>query len=116
MVTGSKLILLSQAVAADGTVTGSAASLQSGSKALILLTTVSNYTDGSYALEVEHSPDGVNWASLGTVSGVAANGIAFTRVPETDHAFHIFRAKLTASGVTTGATVECSIMSTPNRL
>lgn len=114
MVTGSKQVLLSGAITANGTTTSAASSLQSGSKNLILLTTVSNHTDGSYALEIEHSPDGTNWFSLGTVAAQAADGASFTRI--TDSSFHIFRAKLTASGVTTGATVECSIMHTPNRL
>ena len=114
MVTGGKLVLLSQNVSADGTITSSAKSLNPGDKNLILTTKVSNRTDGSYALEIEHSPDGVNWLSLGTVSGLAADGIAITRI--SDSSFHILRAKLTASAVTTGADVECSISFTHSRL
>lgn len=114
MVTGSKKVLLSQSISANGVTTGEAFELSPGSKNLILLTTVSNYTDGSYAVEIEHSPDGVNWESYGTVAAQAADGIELTRIADT--AFHLFRAKLTASAVTTGATVECSIMFTPNRL
>lgn len=114
MVTGSKQVLLSEAIAANGLTTSKASGLQPGSKNLILLTTVSNYTDGSYALEIEHSPDGQNWFSLGTVATLSAAGAAFTRI--TDSCFHLFRAKLTASAVTSGADVECSIAHTPNRL
>lgn len=114
MVTGSKKVLLSQSISANGVTTSEASELSPGSKNLILLTTVSNYTDGLYALEVEHSPDGVNWESYGTVSAATAAGIELTRVSTSS--FHLFRAKLTASAVITGADVECSIMFTPNRL
>lgn len=114
MVTGSKQVLISEDIAANGNTTSNAVEIQPGSKNLILLTTVSNRTDGTYALDIEHSPDGVNWISLGTVAGLSLNGMAFTRV--TDSSFHLFRAVLTSSAVTIGATLECSIMYTPNRL
>jgi len=115
MVTGSKLVLIPQStVDTDTATTGDAFSLTPGSSNLILVTEVSDRTDGTYALEVEHSPDGVNWLSLGTVAGILANGIAITRI--TDSAFHLFRAILTSTVTTDGADVSCYISFTPNRL
>jgi hypothetical protein len=114
MVTGSSEVFINQAVTADGDILSANKSLPAGSKNLILLTKVSDFTDGSYVLEIEHSPDGVNFASYGVVPAQAADGISYLEID--DSAFHIFRAKLTSSGVTVGASVQCSVQFTPNRL
>ena len=113
MVTGSKQVLLSEAISANGTTTTSSSALPPGSKNLILLLTISDHTAGSFDLTVEHSPDGINWETLGTVATASADGIEFTRI--TDSSFHLFRAVLIASGGA-NATVECAIAHTPNRL
>lgn len=113
MVAGSKIVGISQDIDSNDTFEAKFA-LMNGAKNLILLLKVENYADGTYNLELEHSPDGSNFDSLGSTAALSADGIAYLRI--TDSAFESFKVKMTSSGVTSGAKIEASLFYTDNRL
>jgi len=116
MVSGSKHVAQSAStVDSNGTTSSETFSLASGSKGLILLLSVSDRVDGSFQAELFHSPDGENFASLGSTAALSANGIASFIVPDSA-TFHNFKIELTASSTTSGATVETALFHAPNRL
>ena len=102
MVLGQKLVGFNETIASNGTFYKKG-SVQK-SEELILVLKVEDRTDGTYNLELEHSPDGDNWASLGSTAALSANGMVFLRISLSS--FHIFRFKLTSSAVTSGAKVS----------
>lgn len=107
MISGNKTIYLDQTIDSNTTTVGETITLPNGAINLIILCKVSNRTDGTYTLTIEHSPDGENYDILDSVSAISADGIEYERV--TVSSFHKLRASLLSSGVTTGADVECSI-------
>lgn len=106
MILGQKAIGISQAITADG-VLQSSVSIQK-SEQLILVLQVENRIDGTYTLELEHSPDGVSFKSLGSLTPLSANGMEILNI--TVPTFHIFRFKLTSASVTSGATVKAFVV------
>lgn len=113
MVSGSKEVAISQAIGTNDTFSGSF-SLPNGNKGLMLLLKSNDFTDGSYTAELFHSPDGVNFASLGSTAALTAAGMQFLAISASS--FHVFRIDVTSTGVTTGATIEAALCHTPNRL
>lgn len=106
MVLGQKAIGFSQAVEADGTFYSSV-SIQK-SEQLILVLQVSDRVDGTYNLELEHSPDGVSYKSLGSVTALSADGMETLAI--TVPTFHLFRFKLVSSSVTDGAFIKAFVV------
>jgi hypothetical protein len=113
MVAGSKQVGIHKAITANGTEEATT-SLMSGAKNLILLIEVSDYTDGSYDLELFHSPNGSDFESLGSCPTISAAG--FAKFEVSGAVFETFKLELTSSLVTSGATIKASIMYTANRL
>lgn len=113
MVSGSKLVGISKEIDANG-VEEAIVGVMTGAKNLILLLEVSDYVDGSYDLELFHSPNGTDFKSLGSVTTLSAAG--FEHLAISVSTFETFKLKLTSSGVTSGANVKASIVYTANRL
>jgi len=113
MVAGSKLVAFNELIDSNDTFEFKDA-LANGSKNLILLLHVRDYVDGTYNLELLHSPDGSSFDTLGSTAALSANGFAYLRI--TDSTFSSFKLKLVSSGVTSGAKVEASLAYTDNRL
>ena len=116
MVAGSKKLLDELAITANGDSLGEAVSLQNGAKNLMILIEVAGLTDGSFVARLQHSPDGFTWFDLDVTAALTANGSQFIAITASS-TFHIFRSKITASAVTTGATsVKTFLVHTENRL
>lgn len=114
MVTGSNEVFIDESVSSDGSIISDIKALPPGSKGLLVSCIVSNRVDGSYQIALEHSPDGVNFAPISSTALLSADGIEHFEI--TTSTFHIFRATLTSSSVTSGADVKCLISYTPNKL
>lgn len=113
MVAGSKQTAIFQDITANGD-TEAITALMSGAKNIFLLLEVSNYTDGSYVLELSHSPDMINYEVITTTAAQSADGFKYIRL--TLSTFETFKLKVTSSGVTSGATIKASLVYTANRL
>ena len=115
MVSGSKQVAISQLIDSDVITTSSSFSLENGAKGLILVCKSDSYTDGSFTAELEESPDGTAWFSLGSAPALAAAGAQLFKVTASS-TFHVFRIKITSTGTTSGAELEAALHYTPNRL
>ena len=113
MVSGSKEVAFNQDILTDE-VKEKEFTLPSGSKNLILMLKISNYTDGNYSLDLGHSPDESNYDTLAQIAAQSADGLFYIRI--TDSSFHSFKITLTSASVTTGAKIEASLVYTPPRL
>ena len=112
MSSGNKLTLLADtAISGSGVTTSDGFVITRRDKNLIAVLEVSSFTDGTYDVDIQQSPDGVTWGlvELAAIpSGIAA-GIQYINLPDA-HLPQI-RAVVTATGVTTGATVNVSLYS-----
>lgn len=107
MVTGEKRVGINSTITANGTTTADF-SLQMGARSLIVCCEASNLTDGSYTVKLQHSPDGVTFEDVGSATAaLTADGFKIVRISETT--LPILRLELTASAVTTGADIICSV-------
>lgn len=94
----------STVIASSTTTLGTAHSLVDPAVELIITSTVSNRTDGTFTVTVQHSPDGTNWFTLGATAAQSSNGMVITLV--TQNVFHNVRASILSAAVTAGAEVE----------
>lgn len=113
MVAGSKQVAVSKTISLNG-VEEAVTSLMSGAKNILLVIEISNYVDGSYVLELSHSPNGSDYEVLGSCAALAANG--FEKFIVSGPTFETFKLKVTSSTVTSGADIKASLIYTSNRL
>ena len=74
---------------------------------MILVSKVSNRTDGTYTVTLQHSRDSITWHDVVTLSAQSADG----EVIDTSlgNLFEFIRAKVVAATVTTGATLDVRV-------
>ena len=102
----------SKSITGNGTTNGDSFALPNGSDGLMVVVEVSNFTDGSYTVQAQHSPDGgATWEDLGSVTAAqAAAGFKISRI--SNDSFDSLRLQTIATGVTTGASVKASLFYT----
>jgi hypothetical protein len=115
MVSGSKQVAFSQLIDSDTTTISPLFSLENGAKGLILVCKSDSYTDGSFTAELEESPDGITWFSLGSASALSSASAQMLKIADGPK-FHVFRIKVVSTGTISGADIEASLHYTPNRL
>lgn len=75
---------------------------------IMAISTVSNRTDGTYTVTIQHSPDGTNWYTWKAGSAQSANGAVLiydTTIP----IFPYVRASILSASTTTGAKVKVEL-------
>lgn len=112
MASGNRIELLaSQTIDSDTTTVGSAIQINRRQVGLIGVINVSTYTDGTYTLSLEESPDGTNWvaADLATSAAIAAAGADAAKVnDDVPHLVYV-RASVLSASTTTGATIQVDL-------
>ena len=103
-----KELIADTAISGDGDTLSNLFALPRSAEGAYLEFNVSSRTDGSYVLTLQHSPDGTNWYDVQAMGAVTADGQTLLKITETD-IFYKTRLKVTASAVTTGATVNAVI-------
>lgn len=94
----------STAIDSDATTVGSTKSLAQTSIELIITSEVSGRVDGTFTTTVQHSPDGINWFTLGATAAQSADGMVIGLV--TQNCFHNVRASILSASTTDGANVS----------
>jgi hypothetical protein len=107
MAAGNHVELSSSAITTNTTTLSTGKSIPLMATELIIASTVSARTDGTYTVTVEHSPDGTNWFTLGATAAQSANGTVITAI--TVNCFHIVRASILSAAVVSGATVNVKL-------
>lgn len=118
-----KELVAATAISANGATTGDALILPSDAKNLMLVETVSAYTDGTYIgklqfsfdggstwLDVKEADDSTTW-QISVGSATSAYTLLLNTVPFGTHV----RGVITASSVTTGATAKLELLFGRNR-
>lgn len=108
MAAGNNVHLMSaQLIDSDATTVTAVKSIPIGAVELIITSTVSGRTDGTFTTTVQHSPDGVNWFTLGATAAQSADGMVILAV--TVNCFHIVRASVLSATTTDGANVDVKL-------
>jgi len=101
------LSLLNEVIDTDTTTKGEALSLNSYAVDLIATCEVSDRTDGTYTLTIEHSPDGTNWFTLDSVAAISSEIMSIKAT--SNSCFQYVRASVLSASTTDGATVTCKL-------
>lgn len=101
-------LIADTAVVANGDTLSSEFKLAEQDKGQYIELNVSNYVDGSYVATLQHSPDGTNWYDLTSTDSLTANGQTI-KLEAIDTIMFKVRLKITASAVTSGATVSAKL-------
>jgi hypothetical protein len=97
-----------KAITGNGTSTSDPKDIGAYSTGLVLTGRLSNFTDGSYVVTLQHSIDGGStWVDVTSMTALAAAGGGYKSV--TDYVISLVRLKVVASTVTTGATIDARI-------
>jgi hypothetical protein len=103
-------------IATDTTTVSDGIHLHAHAQELILVSTVSSRTDGTFTVTLQHSPDGTNWTNVLDDGGSAvstgaqsADGIAYQQVLKNVAIFPHVRASILSASTTSGATVEVDL-------
>ncbi len=105
-------LLETQTIGSSTTTVGNAVGVGNATE-IVGVCEVSDRTDGTYTLTLQHSADGIIWHTLKAASAQSANGQELAVVDSTP--MHLIRASLVSGSVTTGADVECYIMYSDKR-
>lgn len=111
MASGNRLeVYPSTTIATDTTTTGETILLNSLADKIIIVSTVSSRTDGTYTVTLEHSPDGENWFTYAATAAQSANSMVIANHSTLGTPiFHYVRASILSASTTTGADVEVEV-------
>lgn len=104
MSAGYNRTLFNSAIAASATIEASGVDFQSFASDLILVSTVSSRTDGTYTVTLQESPDNITWFDVDSCAAQSANGTVIKKI--TVNTFSFMRAKIVSDAVTDGAVVH----------
>ena len=112
-----KDLLPATSITGNGTTAGNTFHLHPHAREIILVSTVSSRTDGTYTTTLQHSPDGSTWfnvllednSTAFATAAQTADGSAIKTLMKFVPIFPYVRASVLAASVTTGATVEVDL-------
>jgi hypothetical protein len=98
------------AITSSTTTNGSAKTFPSDHvNGLIVVSTVSARTDGTFTTTLQHSPDGSTWFDLVACAAQSANGSVVGTVAADTMIFPFIRSSVLSATVTSGATVAVKV-------